>query len=727
MSISDTAIKTASPVTHYRFGRHDKISVNDNAYRWDRTDDRGHLLRREDDSNLAVWFSHAEMQEFMRVDKLVVQRDWYRAAKVATRGRQGQFLLSELPADEQHRVLWKQEYCDRFLKMEASERRIFRSDASMRTAIAHIAGEITELETVRQKSSGRCGSKVTLLSPPSPATLRGWLRRYEAAEYDPTSLRDAYGRSGNRVPRIEAETLQLAKTHADGYADSRRPTKVMLFKKFEEVLKAENESRFADGRPILREISRRTFEKLIDRLDPYHVCAAREGAEVARRKFGIVQGGLDIKRPLERIEVDEWNVSLQVLLVNAGLWAILTPDQKAAVGRTRVWLSAAIDAATRCVLALRLLNAAPSSASSLACLEMVVSDKSFLAQVVGTLAPWDMCGTPEIMAMDSGSAFIAAETKAAISDLGSETFYPPSGMAEMRARIERLFGNFQQHFVKYFAGQTFENFLRKGEYDSCGNACVDIEELNRTLIRFVVDAYHNTPHSELAGETPRNAWYRLSAKYGVLPPPDAAKRRHIFGIPCGRRIQNKGIRTFGLHYQSLELQQLRRMVGQKPILVRVDRLNLGEISVRTPDGWMVVKHVLKDVELSGVSYWEWIAAVEDLRLRNADISRLSVDVVNKALSAIRGTTEMAIQRAELGSPILGGSDADRLDRNLFRTFAIADASIEDEDVEDYLGSLEEEDGVTDANPPMVPDQVHSDSSLKSDDQFGAEDDWLTEE
>lgn len=697
----------------YRFRKQDRITIDRIEYVPFSTDDQGHVFRRLVDPDISEGFSHAEIQTLFRTEKIKVDPNWFSATRASLRTWTNSTLLSELDDKEQATVLWRQSYCDHFLAMEMRDRGISRSDVCMGRGIRQITADLVA-EALERKGGKkrRCGSSgEESRTPPSPRTLRRWLKVYAASGYDPMSLRLAYQRCGN-ADRKSTEAVEIAERFAAQYADSRRPTKCALFRAYEAALTGINDARRLQGESIVESLSRRTFERLINKVtDPFHLCVAREGWKAAKKRFGIVRGGLEVLRPLERVEMDEWNVSLMTLLTKAGIWASLTPEQKSMVERSRAWLGAAIDAATRCFLGLRLFSESPSSATAIATLEMAVSDKTELSQAAGARTPWDMAGTMETIAMDSGAANIAIWTQAAISDLGATAFYPPSGLAEMRARIERSFRTLQTSFASHFPGQTFENVIRRGEYDSEGNACIDLEELNRTLICWVVDAYHNLPHGGLAGETPRNAWLRLTGKYGVLPPPDGHRRRHIFGIPCERRIQNRGVRVLGIHYQSQQLQQLRRTVGQQPVIVRVDRFDLSSVSVRTKEGWLSVPPAVNGLDLAGVSYWEWIAAAKALQRHHADTAKLSISVVRQALAGIRATADMAIARAELGSPILGTDDFERLDKTLFRTFTFGEGSDGVAD-EDFLGEpsvtpaedwLSEEDPTASLNASDVAD------------------------
>ncbi|TWB12967.1 putative transposase [Nitrospirillum amazonense] len=664
-----------SEATRFRFSMDDYIAVDGKAYRPVSVDRRGHILRglEPDGDGPLAEFRHEDLYALHVDGRLTVRPGWLGAGAFQARRRSDAENLADLPETEQHTILWRAEWCDRFLQMEKDLPSMTRSDRAMTLAIPQIHAAVATLEAAWQGQGGRrarAGSKVAVSHPPSPATLRRWLRLYQAAGYNAVGLRENWRRCGNRLPRADGDSHAFALAGARAFLDSRQPTRRMVYDSYLAELEDENRRREEAGGPLLAKVSPRTFNRHISNLDPFQVQCGREGVDAARRKHRITAAGLQVIRPLQRVEIDECNLSLQVLLTAAGAWARLTAEQKRLVERTRAWVTLAIDAATRCIVALRVFADPPSSASAIAAIEMAIFDKTHLGQVASAQSPWNMCGLIEEVVTDSGSAFIARETKTVLTSLGIRSMNPPAKMPEMRARVERVFGTLQGHFVKYFSGQTFENVVIRGDYDAQGNASIDMGELNRTLVRWVVDAYHCSAHEGLAGETPASAWRRLTAKYGVTPPPDARTRRSVFGLSCTRHIQGKGVRVLGIHYQSPELQRLRRSTPE--VEVRVDRFDLGEISVKAGDGWLTVKPAVPGLNLHRVTWWEWTATAADLRRRHADAASLGIPVVREALSTIRREGLAAAERAELGSPIIGEEALERAEKDLFLSFAFQD-------------------------------------------------------
>lgn len=702
---------------HWRLAAHDKITIDRQVDYTPVSDDvSGHVLRRVDNPTLCESFTHEEFEAMRKEGRLSISRGFYLATQAKIRLPETGTRITDLSTEDQIKLLWQKSICDQFLRMEA-ERAATRSDESMKAAVTKIVADLL----AARFAAGRCGSAdVTVKRPPSPRTLRRWLRRYEAGGFNAMALVDGYHRCGDRVSaRFGGVERRAMHKFAKRYASSRKPSKAGLLQDLHVFLGKLNVRRLERGMRPLTKPSRKAFEHVINQLDPWFVEAGRTSVEAARKKFYIVRGGLEVKRPFERLELDGNRIPLQAILVDAGIWETLTAEQKIDIGRGRYWLSVAIDAATRCCVAALLVESL-SAASAVATLEMAVNDKSAYAAAAGCQSPWDMYGNLETASQDSGSEFLSHEYNAAVTDLGAELFFPPAGMPQMRGRNERFFRTLNKGLFSRIDGQTFENVVAKGDYDAGARAVLDIAEIGRMIVRWIVDVYHNTPHSGLGGSTPRNEWLRLSKMYSLLPPPDADVNRHIFGTTIERRIGNEGVRVLGLRYQSLELQRLRRQVGLKPVLVRVNAADLGHVSVRSKEGWLTVP--CQRPGFDGVSMTRWLEAERVLRRTNADMAKVSEPIVHKALSDIQEMSDAATKRAGIASPILTSEQFGMLESR-FEGFGFARGpeggpAILDEDAEndDVAAAIDEAapEETNDTVTEMPADDVGSDDFFVED-------------
>lgn len=710
----------------YDIAPRSRLIVDGIEYEYKERLDEGHTAARADDLKFVETFTHDKLHELILNNEIQIDEGYYTTAKADLRLRRGQKTFNDLSETKQLKVLFKEDWCKRFIRLEHSDRTIRRSDRKMEIAVERISKEIkADTRTPRQRGgAARKGG----FDDPGPVQLRRWVKLYEKADFNRDALIDRYNGPGTIRVTLEADSYAVHHEYATMYASNNRPKKAELFLKLQAALDDADGKRLLEGKPPLRRLKRRAFEKMIDRLDPFFVCIGRDGPDAALRKWGILTTGLDVEKPFERLEMDEWKVSLMTLMVDAGVWEMLDEKQKAAVKRKRVWLSVAIDARTRMIVAMRFLDGAPCIESALGTIELAMRDKSRIAEHVGA-SPTYLHAKPRSIAMDNGSNYTANDVMARVVRLGISAHYPPAGLAEMRARIERLFGTLKTKIISLFTGQTFSNILEKGDYDSSANASLNVEELNRCFLRGVLDLYHHHPHEGLLGETPYQCMLRLSNEYGLPLPPNRDVLRHVMGVSSQRRIGDAGVRFLGIRYQSKALQIFRREARQKPIEIRVDRFDLSSISVKTSRGWIVCNARYKGLE--GVSLWQWAEAIRDLRGRNVDLAAASRHLVIDAVRNLSSVAAEAVKRAEIKNPVVTTGTFQTLEATLFRGLTFADDGEWGDDFVSSSGTLPVTDLTTTAQShgPISSDaekaQASEDDLYLTDHGFGSESEWTS--
>jgi len=677
-------------------------------YRFATGDQNGYVFERVDQVGFSESFTLAEFEEIEASSGYSFDREFFEPAQAKARLMSDTYSFALIPDAEKPKIVWRLEWVQRYLKKESANQTT-RSDASMRAIIAEIAIEMAGDENLRAASQKkkRAGTLDTSRQPPSVKTLRGWVTDFEEGGFSPTALRDNYRHCG-RTPVIpDADLLAIQLRNAARFCTENRPTKISLYTDYLNEVNALNAIRLAAGGKTVRPCCDKTFYRCIRELPEYTVDAGRFGIEFARNKYYPVSTGLHVTRPGQRIEIDEWKVSLQTLLVRNGVWATLSPEMKAAVERARWYLSAAIDTASQCILAMRLAPEA-NHQTAIATLAMIVADKGTYADAAGALTPWDMrCGL-ELIVTDQGSAYIAEEFRAAVLGCGGSVMTPPAKLAQMRATVERLFGTLHTRLLTRFTGRSFHNVVALGEYPSQERASLTIEDLARALVRFVVDAYHNTRHAGLRGETPRDAWRRLVREHGYVPAPIADVRRTVFGIKVTRALTTKGVRFLNIFYQSLELQEVRRKHGDCSVEVAIDPDNLGFVSVRAPgdSSWRTVPSIAPGFDKMNMA--DWIATLEDLRRRYSAAAELTQPIVLAAYAAIQKISDSAVRRADIGSTMLTAEELNLAERRLLIAWAPpADprAPEEPDDADLATGMLNDaiDAPPSDATPPTKPD------------------------
>lgn len=650
-----TASALANTGTRFRLGEYDLICIDGNERTINRKSPHGYVLKQMSYPWANEEFTFEDLERLHKDGRLAVTANHHSSVSAARRLANPSSVIADLSPERQDNWAATLRMVEDFLRKEA-EGRYSRSDAGMRRFVRDYAAQLAEEDQTRG------GTVINLGKGYSPTALRKKIARFEDNHHDPLVLVDGYGRSGNRDNRIVGEARELMEEVAAGYASNLKPSKARLYRTMTRL--------FAERLPGTPVPSRNAFSRTVDKLDLFHVLAAREGEAKAHKLLYAVRQNLLVTRPLERVEMDECLMPLQAMLENAGLWETLPLAIQEGVKASRWWYSKAIDGATKVVLGF-VITSSPTTASALATIRMILEDKTELAQALMCETTWSMFGLPEMIVTDNGKPYLAAGFREACLNLGITHMLTPAGLPQARGGVERSFGTDHEEFFSGFGGRTFCNILAKGDYDPLANVSAAIEEVARLAVRYWVDVYHNKPHAGLGGETPLNAWKKAMQRFGVIPPPNKDYIRHVLGTPVQAQIRNEGVRVFGLYYQSLELQNARRRPGHKRVLVRVDPTDIGHVSVKIDKGWIVVPCRIDGFDGKPLSAWE--AAQANLRRKNASVAKLSEDVVHRAMKDIDDAIDRTREAAGIPTPLMSPERMVAFDKKLALGFGMTRA------------------------------------------------------
>lgn len=651
-----------SHIPHFHLPRTALVLIDGAEYAVCSSDEHGHVMTRREAPQILETFTHDRLYEIQRAGQLELRANFYEPYAARERMAHEGRTLIEMPDKTLRRMTERKLICDAFLE-EERQGKVTRSKASTRKFINEHTLRIIEAA----RSSGRHGSEdIVIKRPMSPTTLLRHLNAYEAANRNPHVLCDHYATSGNRSARFHTEEMKIMQTVAESYMSRLKPSKRKCYQDLEIRIKDLNTERIEQGKRPLVLPSRSAFERHLERQDKFLMYAGRTSLEAAKKKFYPVQSGLEAERALQAVQMDGCNIPVQAFLESLRIWDQLSGKTQQVLVKRRMMMTVALDVATRCVLGV-VVSETASAATSIETLRMIMSDKQGVAKSQECETPFDYCGRPEVVYVDNGPENANHEFYRTMILIGSELVFPPAGMPELRAFIERFFGTIHTDLFSRMSGRTFANIKEKGDYDSENEASLLLSELARLVLRWIVDVYHNTPHGGLYNETPRQAWLRLTETYPIIPPPSPNEMRHIFGTLLTRKVGNHGVRIMGLNYQSRKLQELRRRKGDKGHTIRLDREDIGRISVETEPGtWLTVPCVRDG--FNGVSADHWMGTLKALRRRHANIAKLSEDIVFRAIREIEATIRNAEQRAGVANPVLSAEQIDKFDREVAKTF-----------------------------------------------------------
>ncbi|KIC07217.1 transposase, partial [Leisingera sp. ANG-M1] len=528
--------------TRVAIGTFDKVTVNETCCKQIYTNEAGSVFQMVDGTGRAFQISHEELSRLASLGRIRVEPNYYHPDNAVRQAQPSTALISALPPKLQARVAKRSAYVEAFLELER-EGKVNRTDAAITANMELLSGKAIKFaDNLNPLGQAEPDPSTDLKVYLSARTLRKWIK---AAELDgQAGFLDAMHLRRNRNRILGPEEVGLLMKEVRGYMSRDRPTIKVIHQNVLNAFEKRNAEREAQGLHTLTAPSRETTRRAIRELDPFAVITARFGEAAARKRFKPVLNGLDLTRPLQRVEIDEWEIDLMTLMHSSGLIDLFTEEERLQLGLDKTakrWtLTVAICCTTRCIVGM-VISTAPKARAAVQVLQMVVSNKGQWADLVGALGHWDMHGIPELIVTDCGIAFKSQAFRFACADLGITKELAIAGCPEVRGTIERVFNTFAKDLLPRLSGRTFSDVVTKGDAKPEERAALTLDDLVFVLVRWIVDIYHNNPHRGLGGETPAACWRRLSNEWGVQPSPDMRRSRLVFGHRMTRVLSKEGL------------------------------------------------------------------------------------------------------------------------------------------------------------------------------------------
>lgn len=520
-----------------------------------------------------------------------------------------------------------------------------------------------------------------------PSTLRKWIRKLRQG--GKFALTAAYERRGNRTGYFSAdENALMAKTIKSSFLSPQRLSIAATVRDVTAAFMEENEARIEKGLSELRVPSREAVRLYIRKLDKFKVVVARFGKQYAMRNMKPVGQGLEVLRPLERVEMDEWEVDIITTMKESGLDTLFSHQELIALGliqadtkekkaKDRWWLVVAIDCRTRVILGMQRTRA-PKTTAALECLRMALEDKGQLADAVGALSPWNTFGKPESILTDNG-CFKSKVFTNCCAELRITMARTIGGQPAMRGRIESFFDSAAEGVCSRLSGRTFSTALKRGDYDSDTRICIDTENFSFAMTRWIIDVYHNSSHAGLGGLTPLEQWERDHAEgnYPLHAAPTPELKRAAFGVRLRRSLLKNGITILGVRYHSEELANWFLTNGGRDLDLRWDHSDIGAISVCLDNHWVEVASVHQDgdgnLPFGGLHVQEWLAVRRALQTRSEQQKLWNEKVAFAAIKEIREMNTARMLQFKISNHDWDAVTLDATDRSqLFDGFKVTE-------------------------------------------------------
>lgn len=272
-------------------------------------------------------------------------------------------------------------------------------------------------------------------------------------------------------------------------------------------------------------------------------------------------------RPFQYVHIDHTQADIELISGRTGK----------PLGRP--WLSLAVDAFTRRILALYLTFDPPSYHSVM----MVVRDMVRRFQRL-----------PEFIVVDNGRDFMSAAFESFLDAMGTHLRFRPAGQPRHGAVLERMFGRVHSEYVHNLAGNTkaTKNVrMATGKHLPVNFAEWTLESLYYGLEHWAFEYYDQEPHAALDC-SPREMFQRGLQESGSRPHRQLLCNRDFLIATCPpvgreglRKVNNqRGVDVHGLLYWNPAFRNPR--VANQRLPVRYDPWDASSVYVQIDGQWM---------------------------------------------------------------------------------------------------------------------------------------------
>ncbi|MEO8129821.1 MAG: Mu transposase C-terminal domain-containing protein [Bryobacteraceae bacterium] len=459
------------------------------------------------------------------------------------------------------------------------------------------------------------------------STIYRWLRRYQREGQQTALIPARTGvNPGHSRLRPEAETI-IGAAIEERYLTPNRLNAAQLHR--DVALKCRSA-----GIPAPHV---NTVRNRISRIQPRKLMESRFGNRAAQEQFEPVKGHFpQPDRPLAIVQIDHTKLDLIV---------VGEVDRKPLA---RPWLTVAIDVFSRMVAGFYLSLEAPGAASAGMCAASAILPKNTLLAKWGIATPWPVWGRMAAIHCDNGKDFRGAMLRQACQQYGIELLFRPVRQPHYGGHIERLMGTFARE-IHTLPGTTFSNPGERKGYDSEKHAALTTGELERWIARYIVEIYHQKPHSGLGGRTPIKVYEEGIARMGLPELCANEEQLRLDFMPLEQRsVTVNGIVVDNVSYFHDVLRpwiNTKEKNGrQRRFAVRLDPRDISTVHFFDPELKQYFAIPYRDTSHPPISVWE----LREIRRRLKQEGRDSMneDAIFRAYEQMRTIEDAAVNKTK---------------------------------------------------------------------------------
>ncbi|TCP77410.1 putative transposase [Rhizobium sp. PP-CC-2G-626] len=365
--------------------------------------------------------------------------------------------------------------------------------------------------------------------------------------------------------------------------------------------------------------------------------------EAAKRREGGARSKAARRLKAAAGETPESPAPMAVLQIDHTPVDIILVDETYRKPLGRPYLTVAIDVYSRCVAGFLLSFDPPSATSVGLCIAHAASPKDgYLASLGFGDYHWPVSGMPGAFYVDNAAEFHSEALTRGCEQYGIALNYRPVATPHYGGIVERLIGTLMQ-MIHEVPGTTFSNIAERSEYDSDGNACLTLAELEQWMALAIVGRYHGEVHGGLL-EPPVARWHHGVSTVAAPRPVSQTQAFLVDFLPVvRRRITREGFRLDHIAYFSNALHPwVAERDRMDPFVIRRDPRDLSRIYVLDPVGQFYVEVPCARLGRPSITLFEHREAVA--RLRADGRSHVDEEAIFRAVAAQRELAREAATR-----------------------------------------------------------------------------------
>ena len=364
-----------------------------------------------------------------------------------------------------------------------------------------------------------------------------------------------------------------------------------------------------------RQVSYNTLRNRINQLDERKVFRIREGKSAYNNSLRESKKSYEVQYPLQVIQIDHTPLDIE----------IVDETYRKPIGRP--YITVAIDIFSRMVYGLYLSLDAPSFYSVGQTIYLGFTPKDKYLKDLGIDSKWEIYGVPNTIHLDNAAEFRGEQLKRVCEIFNINIDFRPRATPYYGGHIERFIRTLNQE-IHSLMGTTFSNPQERKEYDSSKKAVFTLKELERYIVKWVTDYYHNAPHEGLQNKTPKEKFLEgILGSETSSPAPlrvlttQELEIAKISLLPYEERtIQRTGVSLHGITYYDEALIPFMTPAPQnkqkEKYIFRYDPKNLSKIYFYHPIAQEYIEIPYKHSHLFSISLWELRRAREYIKAKS---------------------------------------------------------------------------------------------------------------